>query len=300
MFPMITNIHVDCDSLWIYASEYGTSLDADDDVIFRDALPRLVELFGKYGVRATFFIVGRDLALPKCREFCRLALSRGHALANHTFSHLQDLHHLDDIALEDEIKRCHDSVLASTGASPIGLRLPGYYFDRRIVPILNKLDYRYDSSILPGWGVYLMAIFYKLFNSAGEQKRFGRAWYPFARCRPYRILGGDSPIWELPLATCPLLRLPVHSTFVFQMGLSYFRFAYALRRLLHLDSVLLFHAIDLLDESLASNLKDKLPVLQSTLESRHAILGNVLQMTAPSVASSEQMFADNSALLKAT
>jgi hypothetical protein len=287
---LTTNIHVDCDSLWIYASEYGASVEARDDAIFSDALPRFLDLFKKHGVHATFFIVGRDLALPRCREFCRSAIDRGHRIANHTFSHLQDLHAIDDNALDWEIRRCHDELVSVTARAPVGLRLPGYYFDDRVVPIMQSLNYQYDSSILPGWGVYLMAAFYRFFNSAGQNKRFGRAWYPLARSRRHKISTHNGlPLWEFPLAICPLVRLPIHSTFVFSWGLAYFHFAYRLRGSLRLDTVLLFHAVDLLDEALAGELKTKIPTLQLKFETRHKMVERLVQTTSKNTQLTEEM-----------
>ena len=80
-------IHVDIDNLWIYEQEYRTALHTTPHYIFDHALMRALDLFALHNIRATFFIVGKDLALTSARNFCRETLSRGHRIANHTEGH---------------------------------------------------------------------------------------------------------------------------------------------------------------------------------------------------------------------
>lgn len=280
---MNINIHVDCDPLWVYASEYGASPDYEDASIYERSLPELLEMLEKRNLRATFFVIGRDLELRTCRAFCRLVLDRGHQIGNHSYSHLPDVHKLTHAERRLEILNCHNAVQQSLGYKCTGLRMPGYYFDDNIAEILGELGYAYDSSVLPGLGIYMMGLFYGLFNRAGKNKRFGRNWYLFASHSPYRVNVGDAGefIWEAPIFICPLLLLPVHSTFVFQWGLLYLRLALQLaraRRQRHL--VYLFHAVDLLPGDRAGQLAETVAVLHSPIEQRRAIVGTALDWLA--------------------
>ena len=188
---MNVSIHVDCDSLWVYASEYGAPPDYQDASIYEESLPELVEMLEKRNLHATFFVIGKDLKLPACRAFCRQVLDRGHQIGNHSYSHLQDVHKLTQAERRLEILNCHNAVQQSLGYECTGLRMPGYYFDRNIAEILDELNYAYDSSVLPGFGIYMMGLFYRLFNSLGKNKRFGRNWYLFASHSPYRVNVGE-------------------------------------------------------------------------------------------------------------
>jgi hypothetical protein len=276
---MSINIHVDCDPLWVCASEYGLKPDYMNTIIYERSLPALVEMLENRNLRATFFIIGRDLELPACRLFCERLLRSGHQLGNHTYSHFQDIHNFPAEALRDELLRCHEAIKQYLGYSCRGARMPGYYFDHSVAEALASLGYAYDSSVLPGLGVYMMALFYRLFNQTGRNKRFGRAWHILARHSPHRI---DTPgtsgfIWELPLGVCPLTLLPVHSTFLFQWGIQYLRLALFLAKARRLSPfVYLFHAIDLLPADCAGELADRISTLSFPIDQRRAAVSTAL------------------------
>lgn len=187
---MNINLHIDCDPLWMYASEYGLTPDYNNTRIYQESLPELLGLLEARNLRATWFVIGRDLELPACRDFCRRVLASGHSLANHTFSHLKDFHSAPPDVKRREIIESHEAIRRELQYECRGIRFPGYYFDRAIVPILEELDYLYDSSVLPGPGVHMMAATYLLFNRGEREKHFGRPWFLFASASPYRITGG--------------------------------------------------------------------------------------------------------------
>jgi len=278
---MNTNIHVDCDPLWVYASEYGLAPDHRNDTIYTHSLPLLAEMIEQRGLRATFFVIGRDLQLPACVQFCQRILRAGHQIGNHTLSHLDDLHTAPPEVRKREITACHEAILQATGHACQGIRCPGYYFDAGLVETLAEMGYTYDASILPGAGVYMMSLFYILFNKSGRNKRFGRKWYMFTRRSPHllgRFAGGN--VWEFPLGAFPILSLPIHSTFVFRWGMPYLRAALAFSRALRPHLVYLFHAIDLLEGSAAGDVASRVATLRRTLEERSHMVATALDWLA--------------------
>ncbi len=56
-----------------------------DDGPSRVNTPRILEVLHRHGARATFFVVGRELAAH--REIAMAAMADGHELANHSYSH---------------------------------------------------------------------------------------------------------------------------------------------------------------------------------------------------------------------
>ncbi|KAF0243653.1 MAG: hypothetical protein FD180_3173 [Planctomycetota bacterium] len=56
-----------------------------DDGPHPEATPRTLDLLAKYGVRATFFVIGAQAG--KWPELVRRIVSEGHLLGNHSFSH---------------------------------------------------------------------------------------------------------------------------------------------------------------------------------------------------------------------
>lgn len=280
---MITNVHVDCDSLWVYANEYGVSVEDRAPCIYDEPLHTFLELFAAKDIKATFFVIGRDLQLSSCVNFCRDAVRAGHAIGNHTYSHFQDYRNLPRNLKEEEVVRCHHAVSAQVGYDCKGFRCPGYYFDFDFSEILQNLGYHYDTSVLPGVGVHLMKLVYRLFNPSAKDKQFGRTSYLFARRAPHCLKGRPDalkPLWEFPIATCPLLMLPIHSTFVFQWGLRYFQLALRLSRLLRSHFVYLFHAIDLFDEKSAGTLAARVSSLKRPLSDRLRMVNALLDAIA--------------------
>jgi len=191
----------------------------------RVALPRFLRLFEALEARATFFVVGRDLADPAVREELRSARAAGHELANHTWSHSYDFLDQDPTTQREEILRCHEA-LATLGSpsaapladvepapapapeseselapapesesesapapAPLGFRAPGYHVSAAVLAQLGALGYRYDSSVLSSAPYWLAkaAVMARL-RLAGRPSR-ARLHAPtdlFAPRRPYR------------------------------------------------------------------------------------------------------------------
>jgi len=293
---MSFSIHVDCDSLWACAQEYGLRPDYSDGAIYETALPRFLDVFAEFGVHATFFVIGRDLDLPACGTFCRAAIEAGHRIGNHSFTHPLDFRALSAQDLRQEIVECHRRIHAKFGYRCRALRLPGYYFDSRVAEVMGELEYDYDSSVLPGFGVYLMTLFYRLFNPSGQQKRFGQPWYLFARRTPFRIRreNGTSAGWEVPIAVFPVAGLPLHSTFAFQWGMRYVKAGLTVSRGCRDHVVYLFHAVDLLDSARAGDLASRMSTLKLSLERRENMVWELVNtLSEGCVRLTEEMLAES-------
>jgi peptidoglycan/xylan/chitin deacetylase (PgdA/CDA1 family) len=65
--------------------------------------PALLDVLARYGARATFFVIGEQVAAHP--ELARRIVAEGHALANHTWSH-RDLPDLTRAERHREIRRC--------------------------------------------------------------------------------------------------------------------------------------------------------------------------------------------------
>jgi len=274
------HLHCDVDNVRLYEREHGVAESFDPHRIYDQALPILLDLIEQAGARATFFVVGQDAALKSCREFCLLARSRGHEIGNHTFSHRGDLYRLSFADKEREIAAC-DDVLSSLLGEPIrAFRAPGYYLDRDVLEILMGRGYLYDSSVLPGVVNQLMGAVIRWQSGRAIDKTFGRRRYALASQAITRITSSKDPtrsILELPIATLPLVRLPVHTTFIFLLGMGYFRLAAALLGRFQRDSVFLFHAIDTLDYPADGELSSKVPALRYSLQERRSMLAEMLR-----------------------
>ena len=52
-----------------------------------DVTPQVLDTLGRHGVKATFFLLGRNLAEPERRAIAVRAFNEGHRLGNHSYTH---------------------------------------------------------------------------------------------------------------------------------------------------------------------------------------------------------------------
>ncbi|WP_457028522.1 polysaccharide deacetylase family protein [Kitasatospora sp. P5_F3] len=84
--------------------------------------PAVLALLRKYGIRATFFLVGENAA--EHPALVREIAGEGHHLANHTWTH-PDLRHLSETRVRDELERTSDLLQAAAGKPLTWFRAPG-------------------------------------------------------------------------------------------------------------------------------------------------------------------------------
>src|SRR5688572_16810840 len=66
-----------------------------DNGPFEEGTPRVLEALAARSLRASFFLVGKQLALPGARALAQRAKAEGHWIGNHTFNHDIPLGHGD-------------------------------------------------------------------------------------------------------------------------------------------------------------------------------------------------------------
>mgnify|MGYP001156535827 CR=1 FL=1 len=277
-----TIVSVDLDDLACYHAIHGLAPPdpARAGVVLERCLPRFLELFAELGVRATFFVIGRDLqrdlaAGGRGAALLRQAVAAGHELGNHSFSHAYDLVRWSPAAVYADLRAC-DVLLRGLGARPVGFRAPGYTHDPMLLQQVAALGYRYDSSLLPS-PIYYAAKLAMIGWMAmrGEPSRaHARGWQSFlGPTRPHFM--ADCGLWKVPVSVSPVLRLPMVGTFVLgKRGVLLRREAEACRYL-HLE----LHGIDLADadaDGYDPALRRRQPELREPLAQRLARLRGLL------------------------
>ena len=86
--------------------------------------PQLLELFDRYSVRATFFLIGKFARA--CPELVKEISARGHLIGNHTDTHA-NLFFQSSAGIRDELARCQDAVAAAHAEPPRWMRPPYGY-----------------------------------------------------------------------------------------------------------------------------------------------------------------------------
>lgn len=220
------SLSLDLDNKWAY-------LRAHDDPAWRlrpSYLPRVVEridaFFATHGVRATVFVVGDDLTRAEDRDAVAKLAGGGHEIGNHTQNHFPYLAELPRAEIEDEVARAEHAIAEVTGAQPVGFRAPGFSWSAPLLDVLSRRGYRYDASVFPTVIGPLAGLYSKLLLRRGKAppsddrppQRFASLSDAFRSLRPRVVDGTDPPLVEAPVTTMPLLRLPVHFTYVSYLG----------------------------------------------------------------------------------
>ena len=287
-------VHIDLDGLWTVAACYGfTQADAfERDPVFETALPRLLNLLEEAGIRATFFITGRDTDHPaKSRQIGDIA-ARGHELANHTWSHALDFCSLKSDDLEREIEQTSGALERLGGVRPWGFRAPGYAADSRVLTVCSRAGLRYDGSRLPTpWAPVLRLLARRLraqvrreMNQAAATPVEAPGQYGGGlSLRPlwFRLGGGGAAVLRLPVAVSPTLRLPLHASLAMVLGAGAVRTGLTRLARRGWPVTYLVHGMDLLGpEDLAGRLPRALARLRPfrfTLNERLAFLTQALE-----------------------
>lgn len=92
-----------------------------DDGPHPELTPKLLDILRQKGVRATFFVLGSNVA--KYPEIARRIVAEGHEIANHSYSH-PALTKLGSARLNDEVGGTCDIIQQVTGRRPASMRPP--------------------------------------------------------------------------------------------------------------------------------------------------------------------------------
>ncbi|HCN78338.1 MAG TPA: polysaccharide deacetylase [Verrucomicrobiales bacterium] len=251
------SVSIDLDNQWAYMKTQGCAGWEEFPSYLEKVAPRILETLRLCGLRATFFIVGKDAALEKNRAPLRAIADAGHEIANHSFLHEPWLHLYDDTELRRDFNQAEESIAAATGARPQGFRGPGFSTSPAVRALLRERGYVYDASILPTFiGGLARAYFFMTSKLPAEEKKrrsrlYGRFSDGFTPLRPYAIEPG---LIEVPVTTLPLLRTPIHLSYLLFLGQyamplahAYWHSAVAACRAAGVGPSLLLHPTDFLD-----------------------------------------------------
>lgn len=278
MRDAFTAVSVDLDDLDCYHAVHGIG-DPAPRVALTRWLPRFLTLFDALRVRATFFVIGRDLeadldAAGEGAANLRRAVAAGHELASHSYAHDYRMSSWEVGDIRTDLARC-DRLLRRLGATPAGFRAPGYTHGAALMGAVAEAGYRYDSSVLPSPAYFVgkvgvMAAMALRGRRSASSLRGGRTF--LGPTAPHRRR--DAALVELPISVTPILRLPIIGTTILG-GPDWVR-----RRIVqtarHLPGLNLeLHAIDLADAR-RDGIEAQLAELAEPLSVREARLRGLL------------------------
>ena len=142
-------ITIDLDTLNDYAYTYGLKHHRNPDPVYTKSVPRILKILKKHKIKATFFVVGRDLNVPQHYKIIKRIKSNGHEIANHSFNHHHNFDTLPNRIQKKEIISCHKIVKDKLKIEMAGFRAPGYNISEYSKKVLGEKKYLYDSSVFP-------------------------------------------------------------------------------------------------------------------------------------------------------
>jgi len=277
MSKPLASLSLDLDNKWSYLKTHGDPGWEDFPSYLDVAPPRFLRVLDQLDLRITVFVVGQDAALERNRPALASIAAAGHEIGNHSFRHEPWLQLYSDEELERELTDAEEAIEAATGARPSGFRGPGYSFSPAVLASLLRRGYRYDASTFPSClgpvarAYYLWTARLSRVERDKRKQLFG-AWSDALRpLRPYWLQAqapgrrqpadgspsgvgaGADRLLEIPVTTMPLLRLPIHMSYLlflrqWSRGLAwaYWRLAMVLCRLRRVAPSLLLHPLDFL------------------------------------------------------
>lgn len=226
--------------------------DRAGEYVLKEGMPRLLELYAKHNVKATFFFTGYIAKLYP--DVVRLVHPYGHEIGSHGLTH-EVSQAFDILPLKTQVehlKKSKEILEDISGEQVISFRAPAARVNRNIVTALVESGFLIDSSIAPQR--------LDMFMSFGSLKKLN--WLTAPR-KPYFchfeniFRRGNSPIFEIPI-----------SAFGFPYIGTFMRVAPALNRLtrnlLYLETKLtgrhfnfLTHPNEFIDEEIESGVTQR-------------------------------------------
>jgi peptidoglycan-N-acetylglucosamine deacetylase len=260
-------LSIDLDNKWSYMKTHGDAGWEQYPSYMETLVPRVLDLADRLGLSMTFFIVGRDAALPGAARAFAPIPERGHEVGNHSYLHEPWICKNDERAVDEELARAEDAIHAATGAMPIGFRAPGFARSEAILRVLAARSYAYDASSLPTFIGPIARAYYLRGSRLGDEERKRRdglfgGWRDGLRPnRPHALPAGGRHLIEIPVTTFPLLRTPIHLSYVLylamispRLAMIYFDAALHACRLAGIVPSILLHPLDFLSAADAPEL----------------------------------------------
>jgi peptidoglycan/xylan/chitin deacetylase (PgdA/CDA1 family) len=192
-------------SLLRFYSIRHEAAEADSEVGINYGMNRLLELFRKHDVNATFFVPG-EVAKTQ-HESIRQILQGGHELGCHGLTHDKDEFLSPYNDQFKRLKKATELLEKHIGIKPKGFRAPCLRANRETIKALESLDYTYDSSVLPSFVPVYGSFTFKL--------------KPYNPSRSSIIAKGDSRILELPVSVNPFFHIPLSAAWMRNLGLKW-------------------------------------------------------------------------------
>ena len=103
-----------------------------------DDIPEILAALEKYGVKATFFVVGEWCG--RCPESLAAICEAGHEIGSHSDTH-PDMSRLGEAEIRAELDGCAEKIAAVTGSRPVLFRPPSGAYGNLLIDTAESMGY---------------------------------------------------------------------------------------------------------------------------------------------------------------
>lgn len=100
-----------------------------------DDIPQILDIFDEYNIKCTFFVLG--VWAEQNPEALKLMYSKGHEIANHSYSHKLPSKS-SEAQIEEEIVKCNEAVSKIIGTAPTFYRAPSGDYNDTALSLAEK------------------------------------------------------------------------------------------------------------------------------------------------------------------
>lgn len=280
-------LSLDLDDAWTYLRAAGRPGWETAPSLVPLVCERLLAWLAHWRVRATLFVITRDLEDPAKVEAIRPFVAAGHEIGCHSHWHHPHFATLSRPEVEREVLGAADRIESVLGVRPSGFRAPGFAQNPHTHDVLRAGGFRYDASLLATFLGPLARTWYFLRSgmSAEERRRrdamFGRAGDVLRSQRP-RLLHGTPPLATLPVTVVPMLRTPFHTSYLLwlegfspRLARAYLALGLGMCRAASLPPSYLLHSLDFVGREETTEL-GFFPGMGLSWERKRALLDQVM------------------------
>jgi peptidoglycan/xylan/chitin deacetylase (PgdA/CDA1 family) len=223
MSKPLASLSLDLDNKWAYLRTHGVDSWQTYPSYLDTVVPRILGFCDERELTLTCFVVGRDAEQRDNHGALAAIAQSGHEIGNHSLNHYPWMHTLTHAEVEVEIIEAEALIEEVTGQRPVGFRSPGYSFSNDLLTTLAARGYLYDASILPTYIGPLARWYFRRHASreagqlADRRNMFGKFREGFRSLRPELLKTASGSIVEIPVTTFPLVKLPIHMTYLLQL-----------------------------------------------------------------------------------
>ncbi len=288
----LASLSLDADNIWAYQMTHGDPGWQSYPTYLPTLAERVLPVLAARDLTITFFVVGQDAALEVNQPAIASLAAAGHEIGNHSFRHQPWLHRYRVAEIHEELARAEDAIEEVTGQHTIGFRGPGYSLSPAVIKVLADRGYLYDCSTLPTVIGPLARWYYfrsAHLDAAQREERahlFGDARDGLRPVHPYTWDAGGRALLEIPVTTMPLVRVPIHVSYVLYLasvapalGVAYFRAALRVCRLRGVEPSILLHPLDFLGADDVDSLRF-FPGMAMTGAAKRAVVERCLDVLA--------------------